>query len=170
VSQTDIGFETAKMLWYIKSFTDNRQFLGAQLVKDAQIRLEDVIVDTYAWAHDKYVDASEGRLRFFDNPCTIEKSGGLADSVLVEGDEDFAFTKLPAGDIEIQFNLPTMDWTLHLNGQEHITRNLVGKVTGGLLHDNPGGVPSRKRFVIEQPESVLYSKDITIINSNLAMI
>jgi hypothetical protein len=163
MTQTDIGFETSKELWYIESFSDNRQFLGVQLVRGANIRLEDVIVDTYAWKHEKYANASQGRLRFFDDICTIEKHGAIADSILVEGASDFVFTRLPAGDIEVKFNLESMDWTLTIGGIDYVTRNFAGKVSGGLLSD-------RKRFVIEQPESVLHSKDITIINSNLALI
>ncbi|GAG27041.1 unnamed protein product, partial [marine sediment metagenome] len=43
MSQTDIGFETAKKLWYIKSWTNNRQFLGVQLVHNSNINLIDVV-------------------------------------------------------------------------------------------------------------------------------
>jgi hypothetical protein len=162
MSQTDIGFDTGKELWYIRSLTDNRQFLGAQMVKNANIKLVDVIVDTYAWAHEKYANASQGRLRFFDDKCIIEKHGAIADSILVEGDSEFAFVQLPFGDIEVKFNLPTMDWTITIHGQDYITRNFAGKVTGGLLTE-------RKRFVIEHPRTVMYSKDITLINSNLGI-
>jgi hypothetical protein len=55
-----------------------------------------------------------------------------------------------------------MDWTITIDGQNYITRNIVGKVTGGLLND-------RKRFVIEQPCTVMYSKQITLIDSNLGV-
>jgi hypothetical protein len=162
MGQTDIGFETGKKLWYIESFTNNRQFLGVQLVNDSNIKLNDVIVDTYAWKHEKYANASQGRLRFFDDRCTIEKQGSIADSILVEGDSDFVFTQLPHGDIEVKFNLADMDWTITIDGVDYVTQNFAGKVTGGLLND-------RKRFVIEQPRTVMYSKQITIINSNLGV-
>jgi hypothetical protein len=160
MGQTDIGFETGKKLWYIESFTDNRQFLGVQLVKDSNIRLDNVVVDTYAWKHEKYANASQGRLRFFDDRCTIAKHGSIADSILVEGDSEFLFTKLPHGDIEVKFNLEDMDWTITIEGVDYVTRNFVGRVNGRLLNE-------RKRFVVTQPESVLYSKDVTLINSNL---
>jgi hypothetical protein len=160
MTQTDIGFETARKLWYIESLTDNRQFLGVQLVKDSNIQLDNVIVDTYAWKHEKYSNASNGRLRFFDDPVTIVKTGAIADSIVVEGDSDFVFTKLPAGDVEVKFNLESMDWTITIDGEDYVTRNFAGKISGGLIND-------RKRFVIKQPESVLHSMEMTLINSNL---
>jgi hypothetical protein len=162
MGQTDIGFETGKKLWYIESHTNNRQFLGVQLVKDSNIVLDKVIVDTYAWKHEKYQNASQGRLRFFDDRCTIEKSGSIADSVLVEGDSDFLFAQLPHGDIELRFNLEDMDWTIAIDGQDYITRNIVGKVSGGLLKE-------RKRFVMRSPRVVLYSKEVTLIEPNLGV-
>jgi hypothetical protein len=133
------------------------------LVKDSNIKLKNVIVDTYAWKHEKYSNASQGRLRFFDDTCTIEKHGAIADSILVEGESEFTFTLLPLGDIEVKFNLEDMDWTITINNKDYITRNFSGKVNGGLLND-------RKRFVIKQPASVLYSKEITLINSNLEIL
>jgi hypothetical protein len=162
MSQTDIGFETVRKLWYIKSWTNNRQFLGVQMVRNSNIRLKNVIADTYAWAHEKYADASNGRLRFFDDPVTIVKTGAVADSIVVEGDSDFVFTKLPAGDVEVKFNLLDMDWTITINGTDYVTRNFVGKMTGRMLNE-------RKRFVIELPSSVLHSKEVTIIDSNLGI-
>jgi hypothetical protein len=160
MTQTDIGFETAKKLWYIKSFTNNRQFLGVQLVYDSNIKLDNVKIDTYAWAHEKYPEASNGRLRFFDDKVSIEKHGSVADSILVEGETDFTFTALPLAEIELQFNLPEMDWILTIGDKSVITRNLVGRLTGRLIND-------RKRFIIKQPESLLYSPEVTLINSNL---
>lgn len=162
MTQTDIGFATDRKLWYVKSWTNNRQFLGVQMVKNSNITLKNVIADTYAWAHEKYADASNGRLRFFDDPVTIEKKGAIADSIVVEGDSDFVFIQLPHGDIEVKFNLSDMDWTITIDGVDYVTRNFVGKMTGGMLNE-------RKRFVISQPESVLYSSDVTLINSNLGI-
>lgn len=162
MTQTDIGFETVKKLWYIKSWTNNRQFLGVQMVYDANIQLRDVVADTYAWDHPKYENASNGRLRFFDDKVSIEKHGSVADSILVEGNRDFSFIELPLAEIELQFNLPDMDWILTIEGKSYITRNLVGRMTGKLI-------VTRKRFVIERPTSLLYSPDVTLINSNLGV-
>jgi hypothetical protein len=161
MTQTDIGFETGKKLWYIESFTNTRQFLGVQLVEDSNIVLDNVDIDTYSWAHDKYSNASNGRLRFYDDTCTITKRGAIADSVYIKGSEDnFNFNKLPKGDIEVKYNLETFDWTLTIDGMDYITRNFNGKISGKLLKE-------RKRFVISNPESVLYSKGVTLIDSNL---
>jgi len=160
MTQTDIGFDTGRKLWYIESSTDNRQFMGVQLVHDSNIKLDNVIIDSYAWRHEKYPDASQGRIRFFDDTCTISKHGSVADSILVEGDKDYTLKKLPEGNVYIRFNLPTMDWTLKVQDKEYVTRNFSGKIDGELLKNT-------KRFMIFNPKSVLYSKEITLINSNL---
>lgn len=161
-TQTDIGYETSKNLWYINDLTNTRQFLGVQLVKDSNIKLDNVIIDTYAWAHDRYGNSSNGRVRFFDDMCVIKRQGAIADSIEVIGSSKFNFIKLPSGDIEFKYNLETFDWTMTLQDKEYITRNITGLVSAHLLKE-------RKRFVIEQPKSVLYSKEITLIDSNLGI-
>jgi len=163
MTQTDIGFDTQKKLWYIESQTDNRQNLGAQLVLDANINLQNVIVDTYAWKHDRELTSSHGRVRFFDNDqCTINKKSAVADSIDIKGESsNFDFHNFGVGqDVILKFNLPTMDWTITIAGNDYITKNIAGNVNAKIRKD-------KLRFIIKRPKSVLYSQVITIINSNL---
>lgn len=165
MTQTDIGFDTVKKLWFIQSFTDNRQFLGLQLIQDANLKLDKVLCDSYAWGANaqagESVTMSHGRLRFSEGKIDIDRTDAIAKAVTIKGENPvIQFMEMTPKKIIIQFNLPSMDWTLEMDGNKYITMNLVGILTGGLMKD-------KLRFIIESPKSVLYSNAITIINSNL---
>lgn len=165
MTQTDIGFDTGKLLWFIMSFTDNRIFLGQQLVKDGNIKLDRVLCDSYAWGPNvnggESPTISHGRLRFSEGKVDIERSDAIAESIKITGMADkLQFMEFNPSIIRVQYNIPSMDWTLEMDGNKYVTMNLVGVLSGDLAKE-------KKRFVIEKPQSVLYSNAITIINSNL---
>lgn len=165
MTQTDIGFDTGKKLWFIQSWTDNRIFLGLQLVKDSNIKLNNVLCDTYAWAPNtqagESATTSHGRFRFSEGDIEIKRDDAIAQSIKIKGLNDtLQLIEFNPNKIIVQYNLPSMDWTLDMDGNRFITMNLVGVLTGSLLKE-------KLRFVIENPKSVLYSSAITIINSNL---
>lgn len=165
MTQTDIGFDTTKKLWFLQSFTDNRQFLGLQLVKDSNMTLDKVLCDTYAWPANPQTGESptisHGRFRFSEGDIDIKRNDAIAQSIKITGlNPILQFMEFTPKKIIVQYNLPSMDWTLEMDGNKFVTMNLVGILTGTLMKE-------KLRFVIEEPDSVLYSNAITIINSNL---
>jgi len=164
MTQTDIGYDTKKKKWYIESYTPNREFLGVQLVHDSNIKLESVIGDTYAWnpSPNEHTERSQGRMRFFDqDKCEIHKSGAVADSIKITGQYQLKFQEIKTeNDVAVFYNIPTMDWTLVIDGGKYVTQNMVFELTGELSEQ-------RKNFIIKNPKSILYSPILTLLNSNL---
>jgi hypothetical protein len=164
MTQTDIGYDTKKKLWYIESYTPNREFLGVQLVHDANLKLENVIGDTYAWNPNpnEATKISQGRLRFFDqDKCEIHKRGAVADSIKVTGQYKLNFQEVKTeGDVAVFFNLESMNWSLMIGDGRYTTQNMVFEMTGELSEQ-------RKNFIIKNPKSILYSPILTLVNSNL---
>jgi hypothetical protein len=166
MTQTDIGRDFEKGLWYLEGRTDNRVTLGAQLVDNGNINLENVMVDSISWGPVKgdSIDKSHGRMRIYDgNECTMERTYAIADRFDIKGASDgFFFKQLQKheDDLIIKFNLKSMDWTLTIGNESLITKNYAGNISGTINDED-------FTFIVTKPKSVLYSQMITLINSPL---
>lgn len=166
MTQSDIGLDVQKGLWYLEGKTDNRIYLGVQLVSNGNINLENVMTDTYSWGAEKgeKIDTSHGRLRIYDgNQCTIKRDHAVADEIDIKGQSNgFFFKELQKAneDMTIKYVIPKMEWTIKIGKEFLVTKNIAGNISGTVIDKD-------KTFRVTKPKSVLYSQLITIVNSPL---
>ncbi len=157
MGQTDIGFNTGLKKWFIQGMNDSRHVLGQVHLKDSNITLKNVVCDTYAWADQQQDGLTHGRLRYYDGTKQeIQGTSALAESVKIEGDmQPFKFVKLH-GKAILKYNIQNLSWSLIIDGNEYITKNIVGKISGTTQKD-------KIRFLIDESD-FLFNTYITLIN------
>lgn len=163
-SQFDIGFDTRKKLWFIEGSASTRWKNSMLLVKDSNIKLENVLVDSYCWADPQNEIISHGRIRFYGgNKIEAKGDESVLDSIKVTGRSDkFKFIEIEAEKVLIKYNLPSMDWALNIDGTELITKDIKGLISGTLLKD-------KLRFELKGVK-LLYSNLVTLINPELKIL
>ena len=160
-SQTDIGFNTIIKMWFLQFMDELRWILGSMHVRQ-EVRLKNVVIDGFTWP-DPNARTSHGRFRFYEeNKVHIKGQGTFADSIDVIGPDggDVPFVEFQGVEAVVKYNLKTMDWTIIINGQRYVTRNLVGKITTRLLSKEP-------IVAVLERSNVLYSPIVTLVNCGL---
>ena len=162
MSQHDIGFNTGIMKWFVTSFSGNRSvILGQNHIENSNLKLKDVMCNTYHWGDQQNPEISHGRLTFYDgNQIEIKATGNLADSYTVTGtDRHFKFTKFMNKSAILKYDLKNAVWKIKIDGNEFITRNIVGLITG---------VVEKKHVWFDiEPSNIYFSSIITLINPEL---
>jgi len=162
MSQHDIGFNTGIMKWFVTSFSGNRSvILGQNHVDNSNIKLKDVMCNTYHWGDQQNQEISHGRLTFYDgNQINIKATGNLADSYNVTGsDRHFKFAKFKNKASILKYDLPNAVWHLMIDGNDFVTRNIVGIISG---------VPEKKHIWFDvEPSDIYFNSTITLFNPEL---
>lgn len=160
-SQTDIGFNTVIRMWFLQFMDELRWILGSMHVRH-EMRLKNVIIDGFTWP-DANARTSHGRFRFYEeNKVHIEGQGTFADSIDVIGPDgkDVPFFEFKSVDAVAKYNLKTMDWTIIINNQHYVSKNIIGKITTVSLSKEP-------IVAILERSNILYSPIVTLINCGL---
>jgi len=160
-SQTDIGFNTVVKMWFVQFMDELRWILGSMHVRN-EVRLRNVVVDGFTWP-DPNARTSHGRFRFYEeNKVSSEGHGTFADAIDITGPDRAAVPFVEFRNVApiVKYNIKTMDWTIVIDGQPYVSKNIVGKITTRSMSKEP--------IVAElEPSDVLYSHIVTLINCGL---
>jgi len=162
MSQHDIGFNTVLKKWFIQGFSGNRSvMLDMNMIKNSNIKLTNVMCNTYHWGDQQNPEISHGRLTFYDgNQQIIKATGNLADSFEVTGkDINFKFIKIMNKASILKYDLPNGVWNINIDGNFFTTRNIVGIVSG---------VPEKTHIWFKiKPSNIYFNSIITLYNPEL---
>jgi len=155
-SQADIGFATDVRRWFITFFSTTRWIINTfQVYK--KLSLKNVTIDTYAWADTDKEDLSHGRFRFFgDTDIEIITDSNDISEVHLSSESNVKFIKMN-GDLEIKYNIKSMDWTITIDGNGFVTKDIKGKLTGSMTVDPV-------RFIGSKKVNIYYSNLVTLID------
>ena len=160
-SQTDIGFNTVIRMWFLQFMDELRWILGNMHVRH-EVRLKNVVIDGFTWP-DSNARTSHGRFRFYEeNKVQMEVQGTYADSIDVVGpnERDVQFVEFNGVNAVVKYNVKTMDWTIIINDQRYVSKNIIGKITTVSLSKEP-------IVAILERSNILHSQIVTLINCGL---
>lgn len=124
-----------------------------------------MIVDTYSWNEPNNPELTHGRLRCYPNRADIvmKQSDGKMDEITLTGKAPMKFTKFFAKNLEIKYDIKTMNWHLIIDDKEMlVTRTFIGQIDTKKFTDNP------IRIYLENVE-LLFSWAVTLINTPLEL-
>lgn len=160
-SQFDIGFDTVKRLWFIEGSGSTRWKYSMLFVKGANIKLENVMCNTYSWADPRTERISHQRIRFYgENKIETHGDESIMDEINVQGKPNkFYFNEMFGETVIIKALLHSMEWELEIDGNKYVTKDIVGLYSATLMKE-------KLRMVLKNVR-ILYSNQITLINPEL---
>jgi len=142
--------------------TGNRSLvIGMNTINESNLKLENVMCNTYHWGDQQNPAISHGRLTFFDgNQHDIKQTGNLVDSYNVKGlEKHFKFAIFKNKAAVIKYDLQNAVWFIKIDGNDYVTKNIVGIISGVTEKNHVW-------FDIE-PSNIYFNSTITLINPEL---